>query len=171
MIVAHLGALKVGGIVIPFTRLVKDAISLLPHRIKPKSIIFSHSQSEMFYELEQILDKPDSLFVTTEIVSQIIKEDRFKSFWYEINFANPDQQLPLVESFSPAYLLRSQVIDSEMSMEEWTHGEILDHVSAQEKNEGLSPCLRWGEMKNGEVSRTNLAALYTRLFAGNTIEV
>ena len=171
LIVAHLGALKVGAVILPFSSLVRGSILLHGNQVKPRSVVTSHEQMETYQYRHQISEGTESTFVVTEIVSQNLSEIRLKSFWYEINFANPDHQFATVDSLSPAYILPSRADHSALTTEVVTHGEILDHIQVHENRGNQEQKLAWEMREGGEISRSDLTALYTRLCAGESIEV
>lgn len=169
--VAHLGALKCGAIINP--NCVGDDEARIRENIqasKAKAVVFDVSLCESFTRIKNSLSDVETVFVADDCASRNDFEGGYKSFWYEINFAEANFQVAATETTSPAYLFLNADAEGNPTSQVASHSEIIGNVSREEASiASEADAEPW--ITNRWITTPNLLEdFYSLLIRGGSIE-
>lgn len=128
--VAHLAILKMGAIVLPVSFTAEQ--SLIERILKEsgaKSLIIDESIQQRFINLISESLKLESIFVASDLVSRKSFGEGFRSFWYEVNFADSDFATVEACETTPAYIFFEPIRDEQVEKSLINHNELLEVVN------------------------------------------
>lgn len=170
-VIAHLGALKCGAIITPLDG--GNDNSLLQKVIqasKAKAAIVDKSLGEICTRIKSNLSDVESVFVVDDCASRGDFAGGYKSFWYEINFAEANFQVAATETTSPAYLFLNEDAEGNPTSQVASHSEIIGNVSREEASiASEADAEPW--ITNRWITTPNLLEdFYSLLIRGGSIE-
>jgi acyl-coenzyme A synthetase/AMP-(fatty) acid ligase len=172
MTVAHLGALKAGAYILPFSRIPDQFFlhqSLQPFQIK--TAILAISQLEKFSFIKEKLGTHYQVYIATDEISRNDFADGQKSFWYDINFADADFPIAKVESSCPAYFLLTSSGNVEYAKETLVHGDFVDSLEHLQDSDLPERGAKESIKEIREIDRSFLTNFYSLLYCGKSIDL
>jgi len=105
LVIAHLGILKLGGIVAPFATDANEAMTELALKeISPRAAILSPDSIERLSNCVINISSLDSIFVASDFRSREEFDHGYRGFWREVYRASPDFTAVETAASAPAFI-------------------------------------------------------------------
>lgn len=124
--VAHLAILKIGAIVLPINFVAEQSVvETFLKETAAKCLVIDQTIQPRFISLNRDLLPIEAIFVAHDLVSKNDFGEGFRSFWYEVNFADSDYKIVATEVPLPAYIFFEGKADENIVVHTFTHNEII----------------------------------------------
>jgi hypothetical protein len=124
--VAHLAVLKIGAIVLPISVAAEQSmVETFLNETAAKCLVIDQSIQPKFFNLNRDLLPIETIFVAHDLVSKNDFGKGFRSFWYEVNFADSDYTIVETDALLPAYIFFEGKADDNNLLNTFSHDEII----------------------------------------------